>query len=301
LGDPAGAVPDFDRAIQLAPSYAEAYSNRGEARRALGDFTGAIADFDRALALVPQHGSPLIYHNRGAAYQAQGAHAQALADFDRALAINPVHAPTYNNRGSARHALGDLQGALADFDRALELTPASASASIYHNRGGVRVTLGDLKGAIADYNTALDLDPQLYVAYISRANARFHRRDPESFRDYLRAFAIHPESASREIVRILASDLQRDPEAVLKNCQKHLRINPSDVIAMARRGLTLFLKGRAQEAEADFSAIASLCPDIELPLRLSRDEMVRQSNQVAPKFKTPEGSQIQERSWTCET
>jgi hypothetical protein len=101
-------------------------------------------------------------------------------------------------------------------------------------------------------------------------------------------------------VRILASDLKRDPEAVLRNCRKHLRINPSDVIAMARRGLTLLLYGRAQEAEADFSAIASLCPDIEMPMRLSIAEIVRQRDQAVSKDKAGDGKKIQERSWTCE-
>ena len=87
MGDLAGALADFDRALELAPRYTEAYSNRGTARHARGDDAGSVADFEQALE------------------------------------IDPRHAEAYNNRGAARHALGDPRTALADFDLASEAAP----------------------------------------------------------------------------------------------------------------------------------------------------------------------------------
>jgi hypothetical protein len=47
----------------------------------------------------------------------------------------------------------------------------------------------------------------------------------------------------------------------LDNCRKHLRINPADLTAYVRRGLSLLLLGKDDEAAQDFEAVLSHCPD----------------------------------------
>jgi tetratricopeptide (TPR) repeat protein len=51
LRDHASAIQNFDRAIELNPKYANAYRNRGAARKAAGDAPGAAADLERAKQL----------------------------------------------------------------------------------------------------------------------------------------------------------------------------------------------------------------------------------------------------------
>jgi tetratricopeptide (TPR) repeat protein len=187
----------------------------------------------------------------------------ALADFDRALEIDPGHVATYVNRGAARMEAGDLAGALTDFECAMAEAAPGTEAIIYHQRGGVRVLLNDFAGAIADYDRALALVPEDVVCYISRGNARYHRRDPGALADYRAAFHLDPESAAREVVRILAEDVRRRAEEVLDNCDQHLRISDRDLIAHARRGLTLVLLGREAEAAPDFARCRELAPDMD--------------------------------------
>ncbi len=137
----------------------------------------------------------------------------------------------------------------------------------YHGRGGVRVLLNDFAGAIADYDRALAIEPEQFHLYISRGNARYHKRDPRGLLDYRMAFRLDPHGAAREILRILSGDVRRDPQAVLANCDKHLRINDHDLLAYARRGLTLLLLGRSAAAERDLAIVAQLAPDMQIWLR----------------------------------
>lgn len=46
--DYAGAIQDYNKAIELNPKYAEAYFNRGGAKFNLQDVFGALADYSKA-------------------------------------------------------------------------------------------------------------------------------------------------------------------------------------------------------------------------------------------------------------
>ncbi len=52
-GNWAGALADFNRALEINPENASAYSRRGVARQLAGDFSGALSDYDRFIALKP--------------------------------------------------------------------------------------------------------------------------------------------------------------------------------------------------------------------------------------------------------
>lgn len=55
LKDYAGAIADYDKAIELDPECAEAYNNRGLAKKDLKDYSGAMADYNKAIELFPQY------------------------------------------------------------------------------------------------------------------------------------------------------------------------------------------------------------------------------------------------------
>ena len=83
----AAAVQDCTEAIQLDSASAYAYGNRGVAKAALGNPEGAIADFDTALQINPEYAE--IYYDRGRAKEALGQKEAAKADFEKAEALNP--------------------------------------------------------------------------------------------------------------------------------------------------------------------------------------------------------------------
>ena len=97
--DAEGQIADYSEALRLNPDYAEAFNNRGVARKSKGDLEGAIADYSEALRLNPQ--DALAFNNRGNARKNQGDLEGAIADYSEALRLNPQDTDAFTGRGNA--------------------------------------------------------------------------------------------------------------------------------------------------------------------------------------------------------
>lgn len=113
----AGAIAEYSLAIQLNPTFAEAYNDRGFAHYLRADDAQlAIADFTRAIELRPDY--PKAFNSRGVVYMSNGYESSlAIADFDQAIALKPDFRYAYINRANARLARHPWL-ALSDFHRA---------------------------------------------------------------------------------------------------------------------------------------------------------------------------------------
>jgi lipoprotein NlpI len=79
---------DYDKAIELNPSNASAYFNRGMAKDDLRDFAGAIVDYDKAIELDPS--DAWAYFSRGNAKYVFKNFAGAILDYDKAIEVDPT-------------------------------------------------------------------------------------------------------------------------------------------------------------------------------------------------------------------
>ena len=77
MGQHEAALADYDKAIDLKPDYADAYSNRGVAKAALGQHDNALDDYDRAIDLKPDDAD--AYNNRGAMRRLRWANTMTLS------------------------------------------------------------------------------------------------------------------------------------------------------------------------------------------------------------------------------
>jgi len=89
------AIPQYQKAVEIRPSYAEAHGNLGMALFQMGRVDEAIPHLQKAAQLKPGN-APLIY-NLGVALQKMGRVDEAIACYQKALAINPGNAPARNN------------------------------------------------------------------------------------------------------------------------------------------------------------------------------------------------------------
>lgn len=113
------ALSGLTRTVELDPTLARAYYNRGLTHYFLKDMPSAIRDFDRALQLGFH--DVLLFRNRGNAFSYKGDVARALADYEQTIALAPDDPLTYLNRGQVYANTLQKELAIADYKTVLRL------------------------------------------------------------------------------------------------------------------------------------------------------------------------------------
>ena len=103
------------------------YVNRGVIKVALEDFQGAVQDYNLALKL--DDSSAEAYANRGNMWFVAGRFQEAIKDYERSLELELGQAHVAHlNRGMALETIGQWTDARQAYQRALELQPEWAVA-----------------------------------------------------------------------------------------------------------------------------------------------------------------------------
>ena len=149
------AATCYERAVALAPGFADAHVNLGNLRRAQGRLDDARACYERALAAAPGHAG--AHNNLGTVLRELGDATAAAAAHRRALEINPRHAGAHGNLGNALVALGRIDEALACFHQALALAPELPGAQL--SLASALRQANDMEAAVAALRRARVLAP----------------------------------------------------------------------------------------------------------------------------------------------
>jgi tetratricopeptide (TPR) repeat protein len=104
-------IADCGEALARDPKLFYAYNLRGMSYRETGNPAKALEDFDRLVQLSPGLDA---YFQRAATYQTMGEHKMAIADLDRVIEIFPSSPMGYLARAKSREAMGDVTGARGD-------------------------------------------------------------------------------------------------------------------------------------------------------------------------------------------
>lgn len=198
----------YDKAIELKPSYSEAYNNRGVAYYGMGKYDQALADYSQAIRYRSDYAR--AYCNRGLVYKRKKQYDQALADYGKAIQYQPDYSTAYNNRGLLYDEQKKFQLAINDYDKAIQYDPKFKEA--YNNRGVAKKNLARYESAIADYDAALALDAEYPRALANKGCALVGLKRYGEGVDYInRALKLDPnlvysKSCKEEALRELMKD-----------------------------------------------------------------------------------------------
>ncbi len=162
------AIAQSERAVALAPNYAEAHNDLGVgSARDSGRFADAVVEYERAIAIKPRYDE--AHNNLGVVIGHQGNLDSAMMHYREALSINPDNADAHVNWGNALVRSGDPGGAIVHYTMAIHIRPDHADA--HFNWGVALARQGRLPEAIEQFRIVLSLDPGHVEAknYLERA------------------------------------------------------------------------------------------------------------------------------------
>jgi len=153
LGERALALEKYEAARQLRAGLRPGAPDRHFVLRQRGHFTAEILAYDTVVRSLAKNTLP--YLARGNAYLATGQAEKALADYERALRLKPGVPEITALKGEALAMLGRYSEALQAFDTALAARPNDAE--ILGGRAMVRIALGLIEEADADWRRQFGL------------------------------------------------------------------------------------------------------------------------------------------------
>jgi tetratricopeptide (TPR) repeat protein len=197
------ATPHLQRALQLAPWFADAHDAMGIAWRQQGRFDLAIAEHEEALRLKP--GSLEATVNLGVAFEQRGDFTRAVDQYHQAVRMAPEKAGPHTALGHALAGLGQPDAAIKEFRDALRLQPDFALAHV--GLGSVLAAQGQLDAALGHFSEAVRLQPASDLARVQLGMALGAKGDIEGCAAQLReALRINPENQdAKHALAILAN------------------------------------------------------------------------------------------------
>jgi tetratricopeptide (TPR) repeat protein len=119
----AEAEKHFLKAIELNPSYSDAYGNLGLLKYRTKKYPEAEQYYLKAIELNP--GNATVLSNLGAIYFEMKQYEAAKNTYSKALNANPNMADANANMGATLATLGQLQASIPYFTKAIELNPSN--------------------------------------------------------------------------------------------------------------------------------------------------------------------------------
>ena len=147
------AIENLDRAIQIDPTYAAAYNNRGIVNMELKKYNEALDDFNRAIKNNPL--DPAFLINRALVNERLDLLEKAVEDYSKAIEIDPFTADIYMKRGILYDQLKKYKEAVDDFDMALKFTPDNAD--LYYYRGLAKLSSEEFYDGHRDFFKAAEM------------------------------------------------------------------------------------------------------------------------------------------------
>ena len=150
------ALKAYEKAIELKPDYADAWTNKGVTLDELGRYEEALKAYEKAIELKPDDAD--VWTNKGDALVDLGRYEEALKASEKAIELNPDLAEAWANKGDALGGLGRYDEALKASEKAIELNPDLADA--WYGLACVYSLKDDEENALKNLSKAIELNPK---------------------------------------------------------------------------------------------------------------------------------------------
>jgi tetratricopeptide (TPR) repeat protein/transglutaminase-like putative cysteine protease len=195
-GNPEGAIPLLQRAVELEPKHKLAWNYLGLAYLRLGKFDDATSAFRKQIEINPY--DEYAYNDLGLALQQQQKFTEAIAAYQKQIELNPLDNFAHAALGSLYLTQHKYAEAVPELDKATVLSPENAELEVglgqaYLNTGekekalaafekGVEiartpVVWNNVAYSLADHNIELDKAQQYAESAISATAANLRNTD----------------------------------------------------------------------------------------------------------------------------
>ena len=149
------AIPCYEQALRIKPSYAEAHYNLADALAQSGKLRDAISQYQQAVQITPDYIK--ARNGLGIVLAQTGRIPEAIEQFNLALKTKPDYAEAHRNLAITLVRAGRMQEAIGHWQRLLQLKSADAEAHYF--LGLALWQAGEIHEAIGHYEQALRIQP----------------------------------------------------------------------------------------------------------------------------------------------
>ncbi len=246
LGRYQEALVSVETALKLDPSYAASYNDKGDILYEFKSYEDALGYYQRALQLEPDNLE--AYLGRATTLASLGRYEESLAAYDRVIYLDANIAVAYDGKAWALRQLKQYPESLALSEKALQLEPNNA---LFHmGKGRVLFRLGSPEESLASFDRAIQLNPNLAQVYDYKADTLYHmRKFNDALHTYEYAIQLDPQLASSyEGTGNVHLNFGQHREALAAYDQA-IKLEPNNASFMQKRGDVLKFLGRHDDAE----------------------------------------------------
>ena len=181
----------------VGPMTAKDWHRKGYSLLEAGDYQGSMDAFNKSIELDPTHA--VTYENRGVAYSRLGCQELALADFKKVLSMNDPKVPlrdVYREMGVAYYRMGRIDNAVAAWRKGLKKAPADAG--LLNNIAVAYLRQKRYEEAASAAQKAAIADPSMPEALNTMGEVSMSKKNYAAAAEYfVRAIKRDPKKASR--------------------------------------------------------------------------------------------------------
>ena len=170
-GEVSKAIQAYQKAVDLDPSFVEAYNNLGIIFQEMGDLESAFKSYRKAIEVDPHYVKSL--NNLGIIHYLRGEDGQAIDLFKKALSINPDHIETHIHLGTLYKKMGQSEKGIESYQKALAINPHHGET--HYNLGLLYEQIGKTDLAIHHYKQFVLLAAGTYPALVARVRSHMNQ------------------------------------------------------------------------------------------------------------------------------